>query len=93
MSDPVLPLYLNQRETQVLRIAVEILLQMDGAVINDPELQRMAEQQIRDREGVAGVARADQALMEARERVPVLERLHAALIEHGETLQRVRRRD
>jgi hypothetical protein len=93
VSDPVLPLYLNRRETEVLKVAVEVLLQMDGAAVHDQELQRSAEKQLEEREGPGAVARLDRALSAARERVPVLRRLHTALVEHEQGLERARKTD
>jgi hypothetical protein len=91
MSDPALPLHLTRQQTEILRASVQIALKLDTAVLSDPEAQAMAEQQIEEREGVAGVARVDQALACARERLPVLQHLHAMLTAHGEALERARR--
>jgi hypothetical protein len=93
MSEEVLPLYLNLDETRVLVVAVDIMLRLDSSVILNEDVQQMAEEVIRAREGMSGVARADQALAAARERVPILRSLRTALVEHGETLERTHRED
>jgi hypothetical protein len=89
-SGPVLPLYLNLRETEVLAASVGVMIQLDGSVLMDTEAQRLAEEEIGRREGPGGVARADRALAAARERLPVLRSLYTALMEHGEALARSR---
>jgi hypothetical protein len=86
-----LPLYLTRRETQVLLISVQIMMRLDGSVLMDQETRQMAEEVISQREGVAGVARADRALAAARDRLPVLQSLATALAEHSAALARSER--
>jgi hypothetical protein len=94
VPEPVLPLLrLTLAETEVLLVAVEIALKLDSAVLSDPEAQRMAEEQILERAGPGEVARVDQALASARDRVPTLHALHSMLAEHREALERVRKAD
>ena len=69
------------------------MLKLDTAVLSDPEAQRLAETQILEREGIAGVARADRALAAARERLPILHSLHTALVEREESLAQIRKAD
>ena len=80
-----LPLYLTVRETEVLELAVGLLLMLDEKLRDMPE---EFQQYIADREGVAGIARADRTQAAMRERLPVLRSLATALAEHGETLRR-----
>lgn len=81
-----LPLYLSGLEAQVLALAVEMCLRLDSSVLLNEQAQQMAEEVIRAREGESGVARADQALAAARERLPVLRRLREAIGEIGARL-------
>jgi hypothetical protein len=87
MAD-LIPLYLNLEETSTLLLCVEMMLQLDSSVLLHPDIQRLAEEQIKEREGVAGVARADRTLAAARERVPVLNSLRTALTEQKWALER-----
>jgi hypothetical protein len=92
MSDqtgPVLPMYLNADETRILAVSVGVMIQLDSAVLVDQEAQGMAHEAILERYGMPGVARADQALAAARERLPILRSLRTALEEHGASLERM----
>jgi hypothetical protein len=51
----------------------------------------MAEGQVREREGEAGVARMDQALALARDRLPKLQALIKLLVDHIGALEREQR--
>jgi hypothetical protein len=90
---PVLPLYLNLQETHVLALAVEICTRLDSAVLVDEEARLMAEEQILEKYGVGGVARADRSLAAARERLPILRSLYTALAELGTALERTEGQD
>jgi hypothetical protein len=93
MSEEVLPLYLNLDETRVLALTVEMCLRLDSSVLLNEDVQKQAEEVIKSREGAAGVARADQVLAKARERLPILRSLQTALAEHGDALERTQRED
>ena len=80
-----LPLYLTLRETEVLAVAVGFLLYFDDAVRAMPDEVKA---RLGEREGLAGIARADRTQAAMRERLPVLLSLATALAEHGETLRR-----
>jgi hypothetical protein len=86
---PVTAIYLNLRETEILAMGVEMMLHLDSSVILNEDYQQQAEELIKAREGLPGMARADQVIAEARERLPVLRSLQTALAEHGMTLERM----
>jgi hypothetical protein len=89
-TGPVLPMYLNSDETRILATSVGVMITLDSAVLVDEEAQGMAHEAILERYGMPGVAREDQALAAARERLPILRSLSTALIEHGAALERAR---
>jgi hypothetical protein len=81
-------LYLTLDETRVLLVAVEVTMKLDGSALLDQEARQMAEEVVREREGVAGIARVDQALACARSRFPILDGLRTALYEHAQALEK-----
>jgi hypothetical protein len=89
-TGPVLPIYLNSDETRILATSVGVMITLDSAVLVDQEAQQMAHEEILQRYGMPGVAREDQALAAARERLPILRSLSTALVEHGAALERAR---
>jgi hypothetical protein len=82
----VLPLYLNLDETRALAVAVGVQIQIDSTVVLNEE---MMDEEIAQRYRPEGTTRADQVLAAARQRLPVLRNLQTALLEHGETLDRM----
>lgn len=66
------PLYLSLDQTRVLLTAVQVCMKLDGAALTDQEARAMAEEAIKSKEGIGGVARIDQSLAAARQRHPVL---------------------
>jgi hypothetical protein len=70
-------------------VAVETCAKLDAAVLTYTDVQRLAEGQIREREGVGGVAGLDQKLAEARDRLPKLRALLDVLIDHLTALEKM----
>jgi hypothetical protein len=84
---PVTPLYLNREEALVLAEAVSLFMRLSSHMV-DESTQTLATEILRWKEGDASVARMDQVLARARERLPLLTSLQTALLELGDTLDR-----
>jgi exonuclease VII small subunit len=84
---PLGQIYLNLEETQVLWIAASLLERMSSHMVS-PQAQELAEAVIVWKEGEGAVARLDQTLAAARERLPVLRSLLTALAELASSLER-----
>jgi hypothetical protein len=80
-------LHLTLDQARLLILSVQICQQLDTAALAHTDVQRTAASQIREREGEAGIARLDQALALARDRLPKLQALIAVLIEHVASLE------
>lgn len=80
---PVLPLYLNLEECEVVYLAVE-LLQLVNKNIDGGRIEAF----VKVTEGPAGIARLDRTMAATRDRGPILRSLLTALAELGYSLNR-----
>lgn len=85
----VAPIYLDYDEAKVLALAVDLLGRLSQHMTSDDAAQ-LATAVIEWKDGEGGVARLDQTLAAARDRLPILSSLQTALAELSIQLERER---